>query len=212
MGTTQVGNITEAAWFPEDCKIKIERGDSTYKVQTITTKVTNFSESGGGKTTESIAHFGGAFLTVSKPQEDFEVAFDVDNADTTWAQILSDDITAIGSGTTGSSIKVVSGGDQDNFKVKLEWKNSTGSQGYKILYYNAKGVTFERNNAADDRLTGTMTFKLAPADANGSGQRYDIECSHLEHAAIGSTTTGSYGGWECTADTLFGYGLGSMLL
>jgi len=212
MGTTQLGNVTEAAWFPDLCVIKIERGDATYKVQTITTKVTNFTESGGTKTTDSIAHFGGAFLTVDKPQEDYEVAFDADINDTTWAQVLSDDITAIGSGTVvGSAIKVVSGGDQDPFKLKMEWRNSSGSQGFKILYYNAKAITVERNNAADDRLTGTVTFKLAPADANGSGQRYEIECSHLEFAAIGSTATGSYGAWEKTADTLFAYGAGSML-
>jgi len=211
MGTTQVGSLSWDAVFPDQAIVKIERGDATYNVQTITTKITNFSESGGAKTTESIAHFGGAFLTVDKPQEDFEVAFDVDVMDTTWDQVISDDITAVPGSVSGSAIKVVSGGEQDPYKVKLEWVSASGSEGYKLLYYNARGVTFERNSAADDRLTGTITFKLSPADASGSGQRYAIESSNLYDATIGSKTTGSYGAWEVTADTLFAYGCGSMI-
>lgn len=211
MGTTQQGTITEQAWFPDVCTIKIERGDSTYNVQNITTEITNFSEGGGEKNIESIAHFGGAYLTVVKPQEMFEVSFDADITDTRWAQVMSDDVTAVGSGTSGSSVMVRSGGEQDNYKIKIEWKSSNGSEGYKIIYYNAKGVNFEKSNSADDRLMGTMSFQLSPASAVGSGQRYDIEGSDLTNTAIGSTTTGSYGGWEITADTLFGYGVGSML-
>ena len=211
MGTTQTGSTTWQAIFPDMATIKIERGDATYKVQTITTEVTNFGESGGGKSTESIAHFGGAYLTVEKPQDDFEVAFDVDVMDTAWSQVMSDDITAVGS-TIGSAIQVKSGGSQDPFKVKLEWLSSNGSEGYKVIYYNARGVTFEKNSAADDRLTGTITFKLSPADALGSGQRYDIESSNLYGGLVGSAeATGSYAAWETTADTLFGYGIGSMI-
>jgi len=210
MGTTQLGDLDWQAIFPDQAIVKIERGDGTYSVQTTTTEITNFSESGGAKNTESIAHFGGAYLTVEKPQEDFEVSFDVDVKDTTWAQIMSDDITAVPGSSSGSAIQVTSGGEQDPYKIKIEWVSATGSEGYKIIYYNARGVTFERNSAADDRLTGTITFRLSPADANGSGQRYDIESSNLYDSVIGSAT-GSYGDWEITADTLFGYGCGSML-
>jgi hypothetical protein len=211
MGTTEIGSLTWQAIFPDQATIKIERGDNTYLIQTITTEVTNFSEGGGAQTTDSIPHFGGAYLTVTKPQEDFEVSLDVDVKDTTWAQVMSDDVLAAGS-TIGSAIRVRSGGTQDPYKVKLEWVSSNGSEGYKIIYYNAYGVTFEKNSPADDRLTGTITFKLSPSDANGSGQRYDIESSNLYAGIVGSIEgTGSYADWETAGDTLFGFGVGSML-
>jgi len=207
--TGYTGNVAEPAWFPEDAEIKIERKDQTYTPQTITTEVTNFTDGGGAKESESIAHFGGAFLTIKKPQEDFTVSFDVDLNDTKWAQVLSGDITSVTGSDAGSAIKAVSGGVQDYYKIRIEWKDAAGSDAFKIIYYNALGVTYEKENAADDYLKATISFKLAPTSDVGSGQRYEIETSALYDPLAGSTT-GSYSLWEETADTLFGYGTGSM--
>ena len=80
-----IGDVIQDAWFPKDAIIQIERKGGV--VQTITTKVTNFAEGGGGKETESIAHFGDAFLKIVKPQEDYEVSFDIDITDTRLFQI-----------------------------------------------------------------------------------------------------------------------------
>ena len=57
------GYITEPAWFPANCVVKLERKD-TGSIYTVTTQVFNFSDGGGGKETESIAHFGNAFLKI----------------------------------------------------------------------------------------------------------------------------------------------------
>lgn len=202
------GNVGWNAMFPTDAVIKIEEYASN-KIQTITTQVTNFNEGGGGKETESIAHFGNAFLVVTKPQEDFDVSFDVSIKDTFWNQIVSDSTTTVVGASAGSSIESKSGGDQNPFKVRIEWVN--GSDAYKILYYNAYGVTFEKDNAADDRLTGTINFTVAPTSSVGSGQKYEMETSNTYETGIGSGIAGSYGAWEHTADVLFGYMQGSMV-
>lgn len=208
-----LGYITTDAWFPQNCVIKIERKD-TGSISTITTQVFNFSDSGGGKETESIAHFGNAFLKIKKPQEDFEVSFDVSMKDTFWHGLLSDSITDITGAGAGSphAVRSISGGNQDDFKIKLEWTQpETGSQAYKIIYYNATAVEFSKESAADDRLTATMRFKVPPTSSVGSGQKYEIETASRYHTGIGSMAAGSYGGWELAGDQLFGYSPGSML-
>ena len=201
-----VCSASQQAWFPDDATIKIEKQGS-YAPQTITTEVTNFSDGGGDKTTESVAHFGGAFLTVTKPQEDFEVEFEVDVVDTTWSEVISGDVTEV----TGSFAMVRSGGAQNPYKVKIEWVNSSTQEGYKIVYYNAYGVTFNKESPADDRLTGTISFKVSPSDACGSTQRIEVETINVTDAGVGSGATGSYGYYEAFYDTVHGYGVGSML-
>lgn len=199
-------NITNTrAWFPEDAVIKLEN-KTTGSRSTITTRVTNFSEGGGDKDTESIAHFGGAYLVIKKPQSDYEVAFDVSVNDTTWAEIVSGDVTG-----SGSFRMVRSGGTQAPHKIKVQWDDTTSQESYKIVYYNAYGVNFETDNAADDRLTGTINFKIAPTDANGSAQRLEMEVGSRNSTVFGSAITGLYGSYEAVYDALHGFGTGSML-
>ncbi|MDP2692270.1 MAG: hypothetical protein Q8O88_01360 [bacterium] len=204
---------TTPAWFPANCEIKLERKD-TGSITTITTEVFNFSDGGGGKDTESIPHFGNAFLKIKKPQEDFEVSFDVSMKDVFWHGLLSDNFTDVRSDPAGSrhAVRTISDGNQDDFKIKLEWiEPETGSEGYKIIYYNATAVEFTKESAADDRLTATLSFKVPPTSNVGSGQKYEIMTADRFDTGIGSTLAGSYGAWESSADTLFGFSPGSML-
>jgi hypothetical protein len=193
------------AWVPQDATIKLEKKGSG-SVQTITTDVTNFSDGGGDKDIEQIAHFGGAYLVFRKPQEPFEVEFQMDPRDTKWMAMISGDVS-----TSGGYQAVRSGGAQGMFKIKVEWKNPDNTEALKFLYYNAYGVSYQKDNAADGRLTGTIRFKLAPTDVNGSFQRIEMETSDDTSAGIGSSLTGSFGSWEKVYDILHGYSPGSML-
>ena len=199
-------NMSTEAWFPDDAVIKLEKKGS-YTVQTVTTKVTNFNDGGGDKTTESIAHFGGAFLVIKKPQEDFTVEFDVDIVDSRWAEIISGDTVEV----TGSFMLVRSGGNQNPYKVKVEWFSPDTNEAYKKIWYNSYGVTLNSESAADDRLTGTMSFAIAPTSNVGSSQYIEMETVDKTATGVGSSATGSYGYWERYYDTLFGYGVGSMI-
>lgn len=202
------GSISTAeAWFPADCTIKLEN-KATGSIHTITTEIYNFDDGGGAKSIDSVAHFGNAFLKIKKPQEDFNVSFDVSIKDTFWAHLVSADVTEI----AGSALMVRSGGDQDDFKIRMEWlEPSSEKEAYKIIYYNATAVEFTKSSAADDRLTGTLSFTLTPTSNVGSGQKYEMETVDVTDTGVGSAITGSYGAWEHTADTLFGYSPGSMI-
>jgi hypothetical protein len=200
------GGLTTTAWFPEDAIIKIEKR-GTGSIQTITTEVSNYSDGGGDKNVESVAHFGGAFLIVKKPQEVYKVEFDVSQKDTKWADIISSDVTEI----PGSFRVVRSGGDQTPFKLKMEWLAPDSQEAFKILYYNAYGVTYSKDNKADDRLTAKLAFTMAPTSNVGSAQKLELETVNRSNAGIGSSATGSYGYWEKTYDTIHGYAAGSML-
>lgn len=199
-------NITNTkAWFPDDAVIKLQNR-TTGSITNITTKVTNFSDGGGDKETESIAHFGGAFLVIRKPQADYNVEFEVSVNDTTWTEFVSGD--TVGS---GAFRMVRSGGNQAPTKIKVEWTDPNSQEAFKIVYYNAYGVTFETDNAADDRLTGTMSFNIAPTDSNGSPQRIELETGSKNSVVFGSAITGLYGSWEAVYDAMYGYGVGSLL-
>ncbi len=204
------GNLATQAWFPADAIITIEsKGSDEQRI--ITTEVTNFSDGGGAKETESVPHFGNAFLVIQKPQEDFEVEYEISVVDTTWFEAISGDVTE----TAGSFRIVRSGGTQNPYKVKVEWLSPSTDEAYKILYFNAFAVTFEKDNAADDRLTGTISFNVAPQDANGSPQRMELETIDITDEIVGSSVGGAgsglYGSFEEIFDTLYGYGVGSML-
>ena len=189
-----MGDYTPDAMFTDNCVVTLERkgGSAT----TITTRVSNFNESGGGKDIEKADFFGNASLTVKKTRELLEIGFDTRTQDTDWAYIFGGTLTS-----AGSANKVTNDGEQTDYKIKLEWTDAVGSAGYKMIYYNAVGVTYEKEWATDDYLKGTLSFKLTPTSAAGSGQKYEIECYDF-----GDTTgSGSYVAWETTADSLFGY-------
>jgi len=205
-----IGSMTADAFFPGQAVVKLQRY-GTNTTYTTTTKVANYSESGGGRPVSQDIYFGNAFVTIKKPQELMEVSFDVNVNDVFWASVLSGSYNLVGSGTTKGASMVMSGGVQSKFKMKLEFRDETGSQGYKVLYYNALGATYEKSAASDEYLKGKISFSLSAADSSANSQIMEIECNDLTVPALGSGVTGSYGGWEVAWDTKHGYSPGSML-
>lgn len=189
-----MADFTPKGMFPEDCRVYIKPKGGT-QVE-YTTRVSNFTEGGATKDVEKVDFFGGASLAVKKPMDILEVGFETVVQDTDWAGMFSGTTS-----TAGSAIKVINDGDQKEHKIKIEWREPTGSSYFKIIYYNALGVTYEKDWASDGYLKATLSFKLTPTDNLGSGQRYEIELFDNGNA-VGS---GSYVAWETTADTAFGY-------
>ena len=189
-----MGDFTPDGMFPADAVVTLHRKGGSAVV--VTTRVSNFTESGGTKDIEKVDFFGGASLQVKKPQDTLEVSFETAIRDTDWALIMSGSAT-----TAGSATQVTSDGTQFDYKIKVEWLDPVGSAAYKIIYYDTVGVTYEKDWASDSYLKGTIGFKLTPTSTLGSGKRYEIELYD-----VGDTTgSGSYVAWETTADTLFGY-------
>ena len=205
-----MANLNPAAYFPEDCRVTIK--PKGLSATTITTRVSNFNDGGGTRDTATDPYFGGAFITIRKPREEYEVSFDVTVKYTYWTELMGATKTGAGS-VFGSAYMVQSHGSQLPCKIKLEWFDNEAPQqvgstagvnygaGFKILYYNAYATEFTKESPADEYLKGTVSFNLGPANSVGSGQKVEIECQNFQD----TTGSGSYVTWEATQDTLFGY-------
>ena len=150
------------AILPEQAIIYI--GDSSTAVATVCTssyaveaEVTNFSQSGGEEDIESRKVFGGGNIDLTKPREQIEVSFDVilryGTDSTKWDKYIW------GDGLT-------SAGNAEQKQIFVQFTDGTNY--YTRGYRNAKGITFDPDVAADDLVSGTVTFKLSPTNASGA--------------------------------------------
>jgi len=145
------------AILPEEATIYICPTTSTvtssYAVQA---EVTNFGQNGGEEDFESRKVFGGGNIDLFKPREQLEVSFDV---------ILryGTDVTKWDAYVWGDTLE--SDGDAGQKDMYIEF--SDGTLYYTRCYRNAKGISFEPDVAADDLVSGTVTFKLSPTDSDG---------------------------------------------
>jgi len=142
--------------FPDEATIWIGEFDvepSTIATSTtaVTGEISNFSESGGEKDTESIPVFGGGNVDKETPRSQMEISFDVEmqyGADSTrW------DVFKYGSGLTSAT-------EGTKKTIFIQWTDGTNY--YSRAYNNANGVTWNPTSSADGNLKGSMTFKLSP--------------------------------------------------
>ena len=125
----------------------------------ITTYVSNVEDGGGEKSTESIPHFGGAFVNRRKPQEQFTVDLEVTprhGADSTIFDKIrfGQGIAADGAGddfVVGMIVIQVTDG------TNTEWR----------AFNNVDCTNFDSSFQASEERKGTLMFKFSPADENG---------------------------------------------
>lgn len=129
---------------------------STYSVEA---EVTNFSQSGGEEDVESRQVFGGGNIDLTKPRAQIEVSFDI-----ILRYAAASTVTKWDAYIWGSTLK--SSGNAAAQDIYIEF--SDGTNYYTRAYHNAKGISFEPDVAADDLVSGTITFKLSPTDADGN--------------------------------------------
>jgi len=150
--------------FPDEATIYIvtsgTAGSALVASNAVTGDVSNFSESGGDKDTESIPVFGGGNIDKENPRSQVEVSFDVEMQYVpTYGAITKWDAFKYGTGLTSAT----EGTAQAIF---IQWTD--GTYYYTRMYNNAKGVTWNPTSAADGNLKGTMGFKLSPTTSAGT--------------------------------------------
>lgn len=125
-----------------------ENGQITVGDTDLTFDITNFGERGGERPITFVRTVGRRFRRFRGAMTDHEVSIDVTIKDTTTPDIFN---------TYGSigSISV----------------NYTGGLSYTVTWNNVYTFQFEESSDSDEYLTGTITFKCAPYDSNGSENR-----------------------------------------
>ena len=181
--------------FPENAMVSIIKKGDTWPTDEIvvSTDIDNFSMSGGGRDVEIRPLFLGAKVTISQPQERFEVTMNAKLQKAIWDQMMQ--------GGTGSDF--VSGGTQNDYRIVfcvttdptvVAANNPTGSiagtyDTYRVTFADANMIGFEPSLEAEGMLEGEATFAIAAKDGSAvANVRYQMGTDGF--AELGSYTTG----------------------
>jgi hypothetical protein len=166
--------MVRQAWFSKNAVITLER-DGASTTSSITGKVTSFGEGGGEKATDYIAVFGGGQIAKENRQEPFDVTLEAIPTDVTLFEPL------MGASTTESSVNVVKSTEIDfvDHRITVTWadgfdtaspKVPNSGEALRFTYCQCKAATVEPSEDAEGELVVSMTFNVAPTDANGLAQ------------------------------------------
>lgn len=149
------------AFFPGGATIYIGAADSASSdADEIQGYITDFSQSGGTRSTESIPVMGGGNVTKENPREQVEVSFEA---------ILREDNTLLfdnlvtGAGVTSTALVDYSN-DPSALAIWIEILGDDGTTYHTRGYNNVEVVNFEPTMAADGHLQGTLSLQLSPTD------------------------------------------------
>lgn len=154
------------AFFGEDVNVWIAPADTNGSALSDSNKyssyIMNFKNSGGSRSQESIAVFGGGSITKSGTRDQFEVSMEVvlDPAG-------SKDFNKFVFDTdTSDTTLYLSSGEASEVCIFIEGYDGTNY--YTEAYNNVTGVSFDVDLAADDIYKGTLTFNCSPTTPTGT--------------------------------------------
>jgi|GEM_PF-5498606 len=154
----------EKVWFPEEATIRI-RQEGVSTVYTVTADVRNLKISGGERPMEQIKTFGGNEYSWSKPQQEFEVSFDIVKNDISWAgAFLGAGTTMFGNGTDGY-FHIAGDGTRKKHHIQIEYSDGeSDGERLRLSFFNAYAVTKEMSSDVDGYLQETISFKVLSSD------------------------------------------------
>jgi len=168
--------MAREAWFSKDAIITMEQ-DGASSTSAIQGSVTSFEESGGDRSNDYIAVFGGGQITKENRQEAFEVKLEVIPTDLTFFEPF------YGDASTETSTSVVTSVEQSaiDYRVTITWGDGFDAASPKVpntgeairyTYVNANAIGVTPTEDADGELTATLTFSLAGQDSDANPQVY----------------------------------------
>ena len=151
------------ALFPDEALVEFQKQGDT-KIN-VTTDVDNFEESGFEREIENRPFFGGAKVTIQKPQADGELSVNAKITRALWDQIL----------WGGSGSEFTSGGTQEPYRItflvskeigvtEASGSLSAGSDNYRKTYVNCYMTGFNPKLEAEGMLEGEATFMVSGTD------------------------------------------------
>lgn len=153
------------ALFPDEALVEVQQVGGT-KVN-VTVDIDNFEESGFDREIETRPFFGGAKVTIKKPQSDGELTLNAKITRSLWDQML----------WGGSGSEFTSGGDQYAYRITFLVTKEDGiteasgslaasEDHYRKTYANCFMTAFNPKLEAEGMLEGEATFMVAPVDEN----------------------------------------------
>jgi len=187
-----------------DCQITINaKSGTTYAMGG---RIANYNKAGFERGIEYKA-CQGRYFENRKPITPADVSFDVIlDVDSNAGSLTFDDIAGSYSLPYSGIRKNELSETYNYYKIKLEWINYTGTYGtlgtndesYKEIFYNARGLSFDKKSDSSGYLTGTMKFIVVPFNELGS-------CNYMESEKVIGTATTNYTTLETNKDTEMGY-------
>ena len=159
----------------EDVIITFEQ-EGADKVTNFEGRITSYRRSGGTASTEEKFAFGSKTFNFQKPREKFTIELEYVTTNPDFANIQFGTVT---NANVAGSTEIRSDSVPQRWRVicwfqtKSDHEN-TGSivvpatgEIYRIIHIDCKSVTNDIDFAADDMLTGTLTFELSATDSDG---------------------------------------------
>ena len=183
---TKVANWTAVSLTP-DITFEYSGYGNHYHV---TADIISLGQSGGGRPTESIPTFGNKRINTEKPQEDFEVKFDVAFTTTFWDAVMMNTVYAAGGEISNSSTKT-------RWRIIITWQDpealaQTAAEKLRWVYKDCTCVSWEPEMSGDEYVKGTITFKVPAFDSSGATNLI----KEYETAADFTTLASAHGGAE----------------
>jgi len=183
------------------CFVSIgKKGGTAYD---FSTQISNYDKSGFNREVEHERSMG-AYLENKKPITSGEISFDVrSNVNSSTSFLTFESIVGSASVPASGIRQNTLEEEYDDYKIKVDFLSTSGTLGttdvaYKEIFYNCKGVSFERGAEAGNYLNGTIKFTLAPFNDVGSSNYIDISKTSGTGSAAYATAENSY-------DTIMGY-------
>ena len=180
------------ALFPDEAHVTITPIDG--EDVNITIDIDSFEEGGFEREVENRPFFGGAKVTIKKPQADGELTLNAKITRELWDQILW--------GGTGSDF--TSGGEQSAYRIVflVTKDNAIGSataalgstyDHYRKVYANCFMTGFNPKLESEGMLEGEASFTVSPVDESNDPNvrvQVNVTATGSGFGAIGSYTTG----------------------
>lgn len=155
------------ALFPDEALVEVQPINGS-KVN-VTVDIDNFEESGFEREVETRPFFGGAKVTIKKPQSDGELTLNAKITKALWDQML----------WGGSGSEFTSGGNQNAYRItflvtkesgitEASGALSAGYDHYRKTYANCFMTSFNPKLESEGMLEGEATFTVSPVDEDGN--------------------------------------------
>ena len=154
-------------------------------------KLLSWNLGGGAQNTEDVFTFGGRTFNFKKPREKFTLEFEIviNNSDFDFVQFGSDTTGAAFGNMTGRVVK--SSETTSDWRIIMFFqasgshiKNTTTPSiivpsktvsAYRMIFTDAKAVTFDKEFSSEDYFKGTLTFEISATDSDGYANMFQDE-------------------------------------